>query len=116
MGGPQSPNYIHRTRPELCEEEDEEGSEGEDIGPLKARAGGSHPHDDEETERQKRQDLSLAKSLRLRAEGLEKVITSMLERVKLHRLHIDILMLQTPKSSHHQTIHIYHHSQTYPMF
>ena len=22
MGGPQSPNYIHWTRPELCEEED----------------------------------------------------------------------------------------------
>ena len=77
-GGPQSPNYIHRTRPELCEEEDEEGSEGEDITPLKARAGG--PHDDEENERLKYQDLSLARSLRLRAEGLEKVITSMLEQ------------------------------------
>ena len=80
MGGPQSPNYIHRTRPELCEEEDEEGSEGEDIGPLKARAGGPYPHDDEENERQKNRDLSLARSLHLRAEGLEKVITSMLEQ------------------------------------
>ena len=80
MGGPQSPNYIHRTRPELCEEEDEEGSEGEDIVPLKARPGGPHLQDDEENERQKRQDLSLAKSLHLRAEGLEKVITSMLEQ------------------------------------
>ena len=77
-GGPQSPNYIHRTRPELCEEEDEEGSEGEDVAPLKARTGG--PHDDEENERRKNQDLSLARSLRLRAEGLEKVITSMLEQ------------------------------------
>ena len=79
-GGPHSPNYIHRTRPELCEEEDEEGSEGEDIGPLKARAGGPHPLDDEENERQKRRDLPLARSLHLRAEGLEKVITSMLEQ------------------------------------
>ena len=80
MGGPHSPNYIHRTRPELCEEEDEEGSEGEDIVPLKARAGGPRPHDDEENERQKRRDLPLARSLHLRAEGLEKVITSMLEQ------------------------------------
>ena len=80
MGGPQSPNYIHRTRPELCEEEDEEGSEGEDIVPLKARSGGPHLQDDEENERQKRQDLPLASSLHLRAEGLEKVITSMLEQ------------------------------------
>ena len=80
-GGPQSPNYIHRTRPELCEEEDEEGSEGEDIAPLKARApGGPHPHDDEENERRKHRDLPLARSLHLRAEGLEKVITSMLEQ------------------------------------
>ena len=79
-GGPQSPNYIHRTRPELCEEEDEEGSEGEDITPLKARAGGPHSRDDEEIERQKHRDLPLARSLHLRAEGLEKVITSMLEQ------------------------------------
>ena len=79
-GGPQSPNYIHRTRPELCEEEDEEGSEGEDILPLKARSGGPHPHDDEENERRKHRDLPLARSLHLRAEGLEKVITSMLEQ------------------------------------
>jgi hypothetical protein len=76
-GGPQSPNYIHRTRPELCEEEDEEGSEGEDIVPLKAKTGGP---DDEENERRKHRDLSLARSLHLRAEGLEKVITSMLEQ------------------------------------
>ncbi|KAF8805420.1 hypothetical protein BYT27DRAFT_7104597 [Phlegmacium glaucopus] len=80
-GGPKSPNYIHRARPELYEEEDEEGSEGEDVVPLKARAGGpGHPHDDEEHERQRYQDLSLARSLRLRAEGVEKVITSMLEQ------------------------------------
>jgi len=33
-------------------EEVEEGSEGEDIGPLKARMGElGHPHDDEENER-----------------------------------------------------------------
>lgn len=80
-GGVKSPNYIHRKRPELYEEEDEEGSEGEDNVHLKARAGGAgHPHNDNEDDRQRHQDLSLARSLRLRADGLEKVITSMLER------------------------------------
>ena len=64
----------------MCEEEDEEGSEGEDIGPLKARSGGPHLLDDEENERRKHRDLPLARSLHLRAEGLEKVITSMLEQ------------------------------------
>ena len=59
----------------MCEEEDEEGSEGEDIGPLKARPGGPYPHDDEEIERQKNRDLPLARSLHLRAEGLVKLIT-----------------------------------------
>src|SRR5277367_1955180 len=68
-------NYIRRTRPELYEEEDEQGSEGEDILPLKAREGG--PHDAEENKCLRYQDLSLARNLRLRASRLEKVITSM---------------------------------------
>ncbi|KAF9555131.1 hypothetical protein CPC08DRAFT_695851 [Agrocybe pediades] len=80
-GGPSSPNYVHRSRPESYEEEDEEGSEGEEIVALKARAGGpGHPHNDDEDERLGRQDLALARSLRLRAEGLEKVVISMLEQ------------------------------------
>ncbi|KAF8150187.1 hypothetical protein B0H34DRAFT_732937 [Crassisporium funariophilum] len=80
-GGLKSPNYIHRRRPESYEEEDEEGSEGEDVEALIARAGGpGHPHNDEEEERLRRQDLALARSLRIRAEGLEKVVTSMLEQ------------------------------------
>ena len=87
-GGFNSLNYIHQTRPELYEEEDEEGSEGEDILPLKPRPGG--PHDGEENERLRYQDLSLARNLRLRAEGLEKVITSMLEQPPpIHPIHND---------------------------
>ncbi|PPQ80290.1 hypothetical protein CVT25_003687 [Psilocybe cyanescens] len=80
-GGPTSLNYIHRKRPESYEEEDEDGSEGEQVVALKARAGGpGHPHDDDEDERLGHQDLSLARSLRLRAEGLEKVVISMLDQ------------------------------------
>ncbi|KAF9475969.1 hypothetical protein BDN70DRAFT_201845 [Pholiota conissans] len=80
-GGPTSPNYIHRKRPESYEEEDEQGSEGEDVVILKARVKNPHiPHTDDEDERLSRQDLALARSLRLRAEGLEKVVISMLER------------------------------------
>ena len=76
-GGPSSPNYAHRRRPENYEEEDELGSEGEDAEVLKARSGARN---DEEEENLRRQDLTLARSLRLRAEGLEKVVTSMLEQ------------------------------------
>lgn len=80
-GGPNSPNYIHRRRPESYEEEDELGSEGEEIVSLKSRVKDpNHPHTDEEDERLARQDLALARSLRLRAEGVEKVVISMLER------------------------------------
>lgn len=79
-GGPKSPNYIHRTRPEGYEEEEEEFSDGEEVPALKARTGDpNHPLIDDE-ERFRRQDFSLARSLRSRAEGLEKVITSMLEQ------------------------------------
>ncbi|KAF9037512.1 hypothetical protein BJ165DRAFT_1416868 [Panaeolus papilionaceus] len=80
-GGPNSPHYSHRHRPENYDEDDEEGSEGEEVAALIARAGGpDHPHNDDEEDRLQRQDLALARSLRLRAEGLEKVITSMLEQ------------------------------------
>ena len=80
-GGPASPNYIHRTRPESYEEEDEDGSEGEDALVLRARAGDpQRPYNGDEDDRLGNQDLVLARSLRLRAEGLEKVVISMLEQ------------------------------------
>ncbi|KAJ7580262.1 hypothetical protein C8J56DRAFT_1058575 [Mycena floridula] len=80
-GGLSSPNYIHRNRPENYEEEDEASSEGEDVVTLKARAGDpGRPHNDAEDERLRTQDLLLARTLRLRAEGLEKVVTSMLDQ------------------------------------
>ncbi|KAL0953157.1 hypothetical protein HGRIS_004420 [Hohenbuehelia grisea] len=83
-GGPSSLHYAHRQRPENYEEDDEVGSEGEEADYLKTRAGDStqsgHPPRDDEDERIRKQDLVLARSLRLRAEGLEKVVTSMLEQ------------------------------------
>jgi hypothetical protein len=77
-GGAASLNYVHRRRPENYEEDEEEGSDGEDVVSLKARVG-DPPGDDEEL-RLQAQDLSFARELRLRAEGLEKVVTSMLEQ------------------------------------
>lgn len=73
-GGPSSSNYTHRRRPEEYDEEDEVVSDGEEIGSLKARAG--NPRDEQIPEH----DLNLARALRLRAEGLEKVVTSMLDQ------------------------------------
>ncbi|KAG1736505.1 hypothetical protein EDB19DRAFT_1720654 [Suillus lakei] len=56
-GGPSSPNYRH------------------------PREGGpNHPHNEDEDNRRQKQDLTLARSLRLRAIGLEKVVTSMLDQ------------------------------------
>lgn len=80
-GGMSSLNYAHRRRPENYEEDEEEGSDGEDVANLKARAGDPHhpPGDDEDFILQA-QDLTLARELRLRAEGLERVVTSMLEQ------------------------------------
>ena len=72
-GDPSSPNYAHCRRPENCEEEDQLGSEGEDVGVLKGR---SVARNNEEDERLRRQDLALARSLRLRAERLEKGVTT----------------------------------------
>ncbi|KAG7451376.1 uncharacterized protein BT62DRAFT_927075 [Guyanagaster necrorhizus] len=81
-GGPRSTNYIHRRRPENFEEEEELGSDGEDVVMLKTRAAGRHhdPLSDVEEEQLRTQDLGLARSLRLRAEDLEKVVLSMLEQ------------------------------------
>lgn len=78
-GGPSSLNYIHRQRPENYEEEDDEGSDGEDASRLKA-GDPNHPSGGDEDLRLRAQDLTLARDLRLRAEGLEKVVTSMLEQ------------------------------------
>ena len=77
-GGPSSPNHAHCRRAENYEEEDELVREGEDGGVFEARSGARN---DEEDERLRRQDLTLAhRSLRLRADGIEKVVTSMLEQ------------------------------------
>jgi hypothetical protein len=78
-GGPSSSNYKHQQRPENYEEDDEVGSEGEDVSHLKARLDPPNQYSDE-NERTSKQDLPLAQSLRLRAEGLEKVVTSMLDQ------------------------------------
>ena len=51
-GGPTSPNYVHRRRPESYEEEDEQGSEGEEVVALKARVKDpNHPDTDDEDDR-----------------------------------------------------------------
>ncbi|KAJ7471454.1 hypothetical protein B0H11DRAFT_1867624 [Mycena galericulata] len=98
-GGPGTPQYAHRHRPENYEEEDDVGSDGEDAVTLKARAGDpGRPHNDDEDERLRSQDLVLARSLRLRAEGLEKVVTSMLDQPPpAHRI-LDEDLLTPPTS------------------
>lgn len=77
-GGPSSLNYAYRERPEQYEEDEEVVSDGEEASMLEAREGGARLNDEEE--RKQRQDLDLAARLRLRAVGLEKVVTSMLEQ------------------------------------
>ncbi|KAJ3762764.1 hypothetical protein EV360DRAFT_34980, partial [Lentinula raphanica] len=84
-GGPTSSNYAHRRRPENFEEDDEAGSDGEPVSTLKAR----REPDDSEEARLHVQDLQLARSLRLRAEGLEKVINSMLVQPPPVHLHFE---------------------------
>lgn len=80
-GGPSSPNYAYRERPEQYEEDEEVVSDGEDAGMLKAREGGSGgTRLDDEEERRQRQDLALSRNLRVRAINLEKVVTSMLDQ------------------------------------
>ncbi|KAJ6507783.1 hypothetical protein C8R47DRAFT_1099541 [Mycena vitilis] len=98
-GGPGTPQYAHRHRPENYEEEDDVGSDGEDAVTLKARAGDpGRPHNDDEDERLRSQDLVLARSLRLRAEGLEKVVTSMLDQPPAEHRPIDDELLTPPTS------------------
>ncbi|KAF8269914.1 hypothetical protein EI94DRAFT_1771079 [Lactarius quietus] len=83
-GGPGSPNYAHRERPELWDEDEEvpSESEGADEGgqALHARSGGPEEALDEEEARIVRRDLPFARRLRQRAEALEKVVTSMLKQ------------------------------------
>jgi hypothetical protein len=83
-GGPGSPNYAHRERPELWDEDEEvpSDSEGADEGgqALRARSGEPEQTYDEEEARIVRRDLPLARKLRQRAETLEKVVTSMLKQ------------------------------------
>jgi len=100
-GGTKAPNYAHRTRPEGYEEEEEEGSEGEEVLAMKARTGDpNHPLSDEE-ERFRRQDFSLARGLRARAEGLEKVIASMLDQPPpVHPLNDDDANVNNVKDIH----------------
>lgn len=100
-GGPSSQNYAHRTRPENYEEEDGVRSDGEDAVTLKARTGDpSRPHNDDEEERLQRQDLYLARSLCLRAEGLERVVTSMLDQPPpIHHHPMEEEEVTSPQSS-----------------
>jgi hypothetical protein len=83
-GGPGTPNFVHRERPEQWDEEEEIPSDGEhadvDGRALRVRSAGSdHPPDEEES-RIARQDLPFARRLTQRAEALEKVVTGMLEQ------------------------------------
>jgi hypothetical protein len=83
-GGPSSPNYAHRERPELWDEDEEVPSDGEgaDAGEqaLRARSGEPDQSRDEEEARIARRDLPFAGRLRQRAEALEKVVTGMLKQ------------------------------------
>ncbi|KAH6913587.1 hypothetical protein BKA70DRAFT_1096335 [Coprinopsis sp. MPI-PUGE-AT-0042] len=99
-GGPTSSHYAHRTRPEEYEEEDEVGSEGEESRVLKARGVGTN--DRSEEIRLSKQDLVLARTLRLRAEGLEKVVTSMLDQPPPEPQ-------KPPADEHYSHHHHYHH-------
>jgi len=83
-GGPGSPNYAHRERPELWDEDEEvpSDSDGADAGgqALRARSGGPEQSRNEEEARIARRDLPFARRLRQRAEALEKVVTGMLKQ------------------------------------
>jgi hypothetical protein len=79
--GPTSLNYVHRFRPENFEEEGQ-SSDGEDVSRLKIRQDlGPENHGTNQEEATRRRDLtSLAQSLNVRAESLEKVVTPMLDQ------------------------------------
>ena len=114
-GGSSSPNYAHRERPENFEEDEEVFSEGEDVRVLGAREGGpEHTHGDDEDSRLERQDLALARSLRQRAESVEKVATAMLDQPPEERpMHPDDL-LEPPTSPFLQPQHARQHQHTLP--
>lgn len=79
-GGSTSPHFKHRERPENYEEDDEYESAGEDISVLKSRQGGLAREEEAEAGFIQKQDLEIARNLRIRAEALEKVIISMLDQ------------------------------------
>ncbi|KZT23095.1 hypothetical protein NEOLEDRAFT_569648 [Neolentinus lepideus HHB14362 ss-1] len=108
-GGSDSSNYAYRERPENYDEEEEIESDGETVDALFIKRQGpvtpapvidpmitiggtlglafgapqsrtEREEEDELRRRKERQDLRLAKSLKLRAEGLEKTVTSMLDQ------------------------------------
>ncbi|KZT01521.1 uncharacterized protein LAESUDRAFT_663708 [Laetiporus sulphureus 93-53] len=114
-GGPPSSNYAHRERPENFEEDEEVYSDGEDVQSLMARAGGpGHTHGDEEDERLELQDLTLARSLRQRAESVEKVATSMLNQPpEVPPIHPDEL-LEPPTSPQLRPQAVQRHPHTLP--
>lgn len=127
-GGPDSIHYVHRERPENYDEEEEAESDGESIEVLFTKKKGpptpppvidpiligggtlgmafgvpqSRTEREEEEERERRkqkQDLRLAKSLKLRAEGLEKTVTSMLDQPPPVHPFSDDLMTAKPSRS-----------------
>lgn len=83
-GGPGSPNYAHRERPELWDEDEEVPSDGEgaDAGgqTLHAQSGRPDQSRGQEEVRTAQRDLPCARRLRQRAEALEKVVTGMLKQ------------------------------------
>lgn len=80
-GGPSAPHFRFRERPEQYDEEDEVVSDGEEVEQLKARAAGhGDTHNEDEDTRMQKQNFALARSLRLRAIALEKVVSSMLDQ------------------------------------
>jgi hypothetical protein len=95
-GGPSSANYVHRERPENFEEDEEELSDGEDAHILDAREGDIN--NDDEDERISCQDLVFGRTLRLRAEALEKVVTGMLDQPPPVHPHFDGNPVTPPSS------------------
>ena len=87
-GGPGTPNFERRERPEQWDEDEVVTSDGEqddvDSREIRPRSGGSEHVDVQDEakgpERKPRQDLPYARRLRQRAESLEYVVTSMLEQ------------------------------------
>ncbi|RDX57180.1 hypothetical protein OH76DRAFT_1334876 [Lentinus brumalis] len=115
-GGSSSSNYQHRERPENYEEEEEVYSDGEDYRVLSAREGGpDHTHGEDEEDRLDRQDLALARNLRLRAESVEKVATAMLDQPPLEKpMHPDDLLDPPTSPSLHPQNTRQQHEHTLP--